>query len=236
MKDLSILNSKVFAHRGLHNDVVMENTMEAFKQAISKKIPIELDVHILKDKTIVVFHDRNLKRLYKKNISIKDLDYKNLSKLTDNKVPKLEEVLKQINGKVPVIVEIKKDSKKYTLEKELVKQLDNYNGLFAVKSFNRRSMYWFKRHRNDYVRGLLVHNRYYSIPDKIKLKYNILRIKPDFLSVNYNLLGKRFIKKYNKKMKILAWTIKSEETFVDYKFLCDGLICENINHLERKLK
>ena len=236
MKDLSILNSKVFAHRGLHNDEIVENTMEAFKEAINKKIPIELDVHLLKDKTIVVFHDKDLKRLYKKNIAIKDLDYKKLSKLTDNKVPKLEAVLKQIDGKVPVIVEIKKDSKKFTLEKELVKQLDNYKGLFAVKSFNRRSMYWFKKHRSDYVRGLLIHNRYYSLPDKMKLKYNILRIKPDFLSVNYNLLDKKFIRRYNKKMKILAWTIKSEETFVDYKFLCDGLICENINNLERKLK
>lgn len=236
MKDLAILNSKVFAHRGLHDDVIQENTMEAFKEAVNKKIPIELDIHILKDKTLVVFHDKNLKRLYKKDIAIKSLDYKKLSKLTDMKVPKLEDVLKQINGKVPVIVEIKKDSKKYTLEKELVKLLDNYKGSFAVKSFNRRSMYWFKKHRNDYVRGLLIHNRYYSIPDKMKLKMSILRIKPDFLSVNYSMLDKGFIKRYNKKMKILAWTIKSEEAFVDYKFLCDGLICENINHLERKLK
>jgi glycerophosphoryl diester phosphodiesterase len=236
MKDLSVLDLKVVAHRGFHNDEVKENTIEAFKLAIKKKLPIELDVHILKDKTIVVYHDRNLKRLYKKDVKVKDLDYKKLSKLTDNKVPKLEDVLNLIDGKVPVIIELKKDSKKFILETELVKLLDNYNGKFAVKSFNRKSINWFRKNRDNYVRGILIHNRPYKLFDKFKLIFNISVIKPDFLSVNYKLLDKKIMRNFRRRYHIMAWTIKSDDIYKEYRDKCDTLICENMPHLERKLK
>ena len=59
------MTSKInyIAHRGLHNEIVPENSMLAFKKAIEKNIAIELDLQITKDNKVIVFHDRNLKRM-----------------------------------------------------------------------------------------------------------------------------------------------------------------------------
>ena len=62
-KNIDFLFTHYIAHRGLHNNKLIENTIPAFKEAIKEKYPIELDIHLLKDKEIVVFHDDNLKRL-----------------------------------------------------------------------------------------------------------------------------------------------------------------------------
>jgi glycerophosphoryl diester phosphodiesterase len=44
------LKNITFAHRGIHNNsYIPENSLKAFKRAIDKNIPIEIDVHILKD-------------------------------------------------------------------------------------------------------------------------------------------------------------------------------------------
>ena len=51
-------------HRGLHDDKNPENTMAAFNAAIKKRLPIELDVTLTKDKQVIVFHDKKLKRLF----------------------------------------------------------------------------------------------------------------------------------------------------------------------------
>ena len=233
MKKMDILETKIIAHRGLHNDSIQENTIEAFKNAIKHNLPIELDIHILKDNTIVVYHDHNLKRLYKKDIPIKELDYKKLSKLTDNEVPTLEDVLNLVNGKVPILIEIKKNVKKYTLEKELVDLLDKYNGEYAIQSFNVKSIRWLKNNRPDIKRGLLLHKRLKFI-DLFTINLNIRKTKPDFISVNFKFLGKRIIKKYRGKIKVFSWTIKTDDNYNKYKDMCDTLICENISKLGRK--
>ena len=70
------LKNKVIAHRGIHNNkTVPENSIKAFEKAIKRKIPIELDVHILKDNTLVVFHDDNLKRMTHIDKKIRDYTY-----------------------------------------------------------------------------------------------------------------------------------------------------------------
>ena len=55
--------------------------MIAFKLAALNKIQIELDIHILKDDIVVVFHDDNLKCLTKDTSKIKDMfkDIKNIN-------------------------------------------------------------------------------------------------------------------------------------------------------------
>ena len=141
MKDLSFLQNRIIAHRGVNdNDKVVENTLESFSNAVKLGYAIEFDIHLLKDNEIVVYHDDNLKRLTGINKDLKDLTYDDIKDIkllnTNQTIPKLSEVLKLINGKVPIIIELKYDRKVGLLEKELVKYLDNYKGKFAVKSFN----------------------------------------------------------------------------------------------------
>mgnify|MGYP001409354040 CR=1 FL=1 len=54
---------KGVAHRGIHdNKTVTENGLKAFGQAIAAGVAFELDVHLSKDRAVIVSHDENLKR------------------------------------------------------------------------------------------------------------------------------------------------------------------------------
>lgn len=225
MKDLSFLKSNLIAHRGCFNNKdIPENTIPAFKSAIKGNHPIELDIHLLKDNTIVVYHDDNLKRLIGIDKKIIDYDYKELVKLkilnTKYTIPKLIDVLELIDSKVPIIIEIKGDRKAGELEPLLIKILDKYKGKYVVKSFDYKSVLWFKNNKPEYIRGLLIDS--YTI----KTKINIMKTKPDFLSLNYN-----YYKKANnlrKKYFLLGWTIRNKKTYNTVKKSFDNLIVEKI--------
>ena len=46
------------AHRGLHdNKLIIENSLEAFENAMKHNLAIECDIVLSKDKEIIVFHD-----------------------------------------------------------------------------------------------------------------------------------------------------------------------------------
>ncbi len=231
-RNVDFITNHYIAHRGLHNDKIPENTIPAFKEAIKKKYPIELDIHLLEDKEIVVFHDNNLKRLLGINKNIKDLTSDELSKLKINNkyhIPTLSEVLKLVKGKVPIIIELKYDQKNGLLEKEVVKILDNYKGKFTVQSFNPFIVRWFKKHRPDYIRGLLI-----SSKKKVKVKFarsklSILLTKPDYLACSKKI-NKKKLNKLNKKYPIIIWTIKTKDNYNEFKNKYN-LVIENIKEV-----
>ena len=69
----SWLVERCIAHRGLHTDKLPENSLGAFENAIKNSYPIELDVHLLKDGTLAVFHDEVLSRVTGKDGYIQGL-------------------------------------------------------------------------------------------------------------------------------------------------------------------
>ena len=119
------LKGLTIAHRGIFdNKEVAENSLTAFKRAKELNIPIELDVQLTKDQTLVVFHDINLKRMCGIDKYLEDTTYQELQTLTllttKEKIPTLNEVLNLIQGKVRLDIEIKKlDTEHSALEKEL---------------------------------------------------------------------------------------------------------------------
>lgn len=175
MKNLEFLKSNLIAHRGFHNKEIPENSIKAFKRAIKNNYTIEFDIHLLKDNEIIVFHDDNLKRMTKLDKEVKNVTLKEIKKLklleTKEKIPTLKEVLKLINGKVPIVIELKCDNKAGLLEKELVKLLDDYDGLFCVKSFNPLTVRWFKKNRPNYIRGLLLTSKKNKFIKKLMPKF-----------------------------------------------------------------
>ncbi|MDC3090712.1 glycerophosphodiester phosphodiesterase family protein, partial [Paracoccaceae bacterium] len=114
-KKYSFLTKRPFAHRGYHSrllnyQTVPENSLDAFKQAIEKNYSIETDIHFTKDYKIIVFHDFYLGRLTTKTgfVFNKSLDYIREAKLSNNQtIPTIEEALNLIDGRVPVLLEIK---------------------------------------------------------------------------------------------------------------------------------
>ena len=206
------------AHRGLHNKSYPENSLGAFQNAVDNGFAIELDVRLTKDNKVVVFHDFSLLRMCGLDQKLSETHFDELSQLklgkSKYKIPTLEEVLTLINGKVPVMIELKPEKKRKTLDIETYKIIKDYSGDLAVKSFNPLSMLWYKKHAPNMIRGMLS-----SFFDENKLpfiyKIAIKRlwfyrlVKPNFISYDYTDIPNKFLK--NKKVPILAWTITSKE-------------------------
>ena len=70
----------IIGHRGVMN-IAPENSLSGFIKAIELGIDgVELDVHMTKDKKLVVVHDENLKRISGTDGNIRDFTYKELIK------------------------------------------------------------------------------------------------------------------------------------------------------------
>ena len=236
-RNIDFLKQNIIAHRGYHNieKGIPENSLKAFEEAIKKNYIIELDVHILKDGEIIVFHDDNLKRMTGTDRKIKDLCYNEIKKSTllntNQKIPLLKEVLELVNGKVPIIIEIKNEAKVGKLEKSVINILKNYNGKYAIKSFNPLTVNYFRKNSPETIRGqLATYFRNGNMPKikKLFLSYMLLNFitKPDFISYDIRELPRKRITNLRKKKLILGWTIKNEEDLKKAKKYCDNYICE----------
>ncbi|MBQ9318361.1 MAG: hypothetical protein IJR82_01880 [Bacilli bacterium] len=219
MKNINFLKENLIAHRGLHSSNAVENTLKAFIRAIEKKYIIELDIHILKDDVIVVYHDFDLKRLTGVNKVIENFSYPQLLKIkVKNKyqIPTLEQVMNIVNNQVPLLIEVKTMFNNIHFFAELSKLLDSYKGRVAIQSINPYVIDWFYENKKKYPIGLIIFN---DINYKMFKKY-VKKI--DFISVY-----KRSLPFKSNKM-IIGWTIKNMSELKKYKNISDNLIVENI--------
>ena len=123
---------KYIAHRGLYGKDVPENSLRAFENAVRSGVPAELDVRLTKDGRIVVFHDSSLLRMCSVDAEISDFTYDQLSSFkldgSNEKIPLLSEVLSLVQGRIPLLIEVKDGAPFWTLEKRLYHLLKGYKG------------------------------------------------------------------------------------------------------------
>ena len=164
MKNLQFLRKNPIAHRGLWDmdKGIPENSIPSFEKAIEKKYPIELDVHLLEDGKVVVFHDDDLSRMTGVKKKIKDCTYEEIEKLrlkgTQYKIPLLSDVLDLVDGRVALLIELKYDRKVGETEAALMQVLRGYRGMYAIQNFSPRSLIWFKKNYPEVPRGQLASN------------------------------------------------------------------------------
>ena len=215
---------KYVYHRGFYdNKSIPENSSLAIKKAIEYKRAVEIDLRVLKDNTVVVYHDKNLFRLTGIDKNIKDCTYDEIKDLkllnTNEKILTLNEVLKLVDNKTPLIIELKITDLSYRLEKETLKILNNYKGDFIIESFSFATVLYFRIFKNSFIRGILFSNDHYILQ-----KIASFISKPDFIA--YNKKSKNI--KRNKSIPTFIYTIKNLNDFNKYKDLYDGFIIENI--------
>ena len=231
----SWLVTDYIAHRGLHTLQLPENSLGAFKNAVNCGYPIELDVQLISDGNVIVFHDYSLARMtgrdgYTKNLKTEELNKYFLDK-TEYTIPTLEEVLSIVDGQVPILIEIKNEGKVGELEKNTYEILKNYHGEYAIQSFNPYSLEWFKINAPKVLRGQLssfFKGTNLSFFKKFALKRMMLNKKvscPDFISYDAKCLPNRFVKKY-KHLPLLAWCIRSQSDYMKVVKYCDNIIFE----------
>ena len=84
-----LLKKYRYAHRGFHDKpVIPENSLPAFRRAIEHGFGAELDVHLLKDGTLAVFHDSDLRRCANVDGQIEDLTLEEPRAATIRRWPK----------------------------------------------------------------------------------------------------------------------------------------------------
>ncbi len=216
------LLDRPIAHRGLHNETATENSMAAFRNAIEKNYYIEIDVRLLADGEIVVFHDSTLRRVCGINAKIKDLT---VADLKDNKyrlpngesIPLLSELLELIDGKTKLLIEIKTVSMfKHELEEKVYALIKGKEDSVAVQSFSPLIIGWFRKNAPEFTRGYLATYIGNSICDffiDMTSKKVLRKNQPDFLAYNIKELPRKKISslRQEKEIKLLSWTVKSEE-------------------------
>ena len=156
-----LTHATYFAHRGLHDENDPENSLPAFALAVEKGYGIELDVQISKDGIPVVFHDDLLKRGtgaegYVYDYTLEELQAMPLFGRDDLSIPTLASVLELVDGKSPLIVEIKASRPEWreTL-REAMKLLEAYEGPYCVESFNPMVLRELRRGCPGVLRGQL---------------------------------------------------------------------------------
>ncbi len=153
---------RTFAHRGLYSEDqrVPENSLPAFRAAVEAGYGVELDVQLTRDKQVVVFHDDTLKRACGTDARIDAFSYAELTQRmrlfgTEQTIPLFSEVLAVLDGRVPVIVELKSGGDRFGLCKRTLALLRLYAGPFCIESFDPYIVRWFYQNAPDILRGQL---------------------------------------------------------------------------------
>lgn len=230
-----------YAHRGLHNNETQapENSMAAFEKAVQAGYGIELDVQLSKDRVPVVFHDFTLQRICGQEGKVCDYTYEELHEFklcnSDERIPRFEEVLKLVDGKSPLIVELKVEWTDVSVCPLADALLREYQGLYCIESFNPLALLWYRKHHNDVIRGQLsdgftktgeFHGVLYLFLQNLLLNGIT---KPDFIAYNHKYASswsRRLCRSLYKNMAA-AWTIKSQEDLENARTKFDVFIFDS---------
>lgn len=222
---LGALRGRVYAHRGLHGDGTPENSLEAFRRAKDAGYGVELDVQLLKDGSLAVFHDADLQRMTGKCGKITDLTLETLNDYrldnTDCTIPTFRQVLDLFDGKVPMIVEIKSCGDYPQLCEKTCRMLEGYKGPYCLESFDPRCVRWLRKYRPDLIRGQLTENYLINPRSKLPwilkfvLKHQLLNFLtlPDFVAYRYTdrKTVSNFICRKIWGVQGVTWTVQSKE-------------------------
>ena len=239
--NLDFILKKPIAHRGLHDETNPENSMGAFRAAVAFGFPIEMDVRLTKDGKVVVFHDDSLHRMTGANLLVQDCSLEDLSVLhlagSQERIPLFSDFLKEIDGKVPLLIEFKNMPSVNTKDYIglIADELKDYKGEYAVQSFQPFYVKAFKKMRPDIPAGVLASASATRADFKSafmwRFKVRALKnmsfnksVKPDFISY----LFKDYPTKGTEKFKgaKLAWTVRSPEDEEYARKYADNIIFE----------
>ena len=234
------LVDKPIAHRGLHShdkskEIIPENSLAACQAAIDAGMPIEIDIHLTKYGEILVFHDYYLRRMTGRGGNIKRVRSNDLSRYqllgTAETIPTLQDVLKLVDGQVPLLIELKTRKRDGVFEEYFVDEISAYKGVFAVQSFNPFVVNWFHQNRPDMNVGQLIKGNK-VVRSLFKARYNVfdyvmeqLKCRPDFIVYdvdNLNPLTAFFWRQ--KKLPLLTWTIRSKRQEATARKYADNYI------------
>ena len=188
------------AHRGLYDDNIKENTIEAFDNAFNNGYEgIEFDVRLTKDKIPVILHDSFLSRVFGVKGLLKNYTYQ---ELLDKKIaiPKFEDVISRYNNKV-MIIELKE-------KVDITKYIKDNRNKYYISSFNYDYISYLNKssyYKLGVINYILNSGIDYSKIDFIMVLDSIYNKKlfklKDIEIIIYGVIGN--INSYNKELKYI---------------------------------
>lgn len=223
------------AHRALHDRSAgrPENTMPAIRAAIAAGYAIEIDLQPSADGEAMVFHDDNLDRLTHETgpIAARTRDELQRIRVRDcaEPIPTFKQVLDEVAGRVPLLVEIKDQSGNFgptngVLEAATAAALQGYEGPVAVMSFNPSAVAHLQRLAPQVARGLTTYpfprdDFPAEIGPELEAHRQSLAAIADYDAVEASFLSHLWRDLDNPRVaelkaqgaEILCWTIRSPE-------------------------
>lgn len=215
----------MFAHRGYHNAdrLIPENSMASFRAAVANGYGIELDVHITIDGKVAVFHDDTLERMCGVKKRVEDCTWEELQRLhllnTTEKIPELTQVLKYVDGQVPLLVELKIPGKDLRVCEATYEILKSYKGDVLIQSFHTLGLRWYRCNAPEVLRGQLSSNLTEETLTnpyvfRFLVKHLLLNAfgRPDFISYKLKDLPSFsvFLCRWLWKAPVAVWTLRTE--------------------------
>ena len=222
--DTSKLRGCYYAHRGLHDNKsdAPENSMAAFRKAIEAGYGMEMDVQLTRDRIPVVFHDETLERVCGIKKKVRDCTYEELRQYTicrsSERIPLFQDFLKLVDGRVPLIIEIKIYESAEVVCPIVDALLREYQGAYCIESFHPYAVKWYRKHRPEVIRGQLSSD--FNKPDRkaalaekmVQYLLTNFLTKPDFIAYDHrfkNNISRVLCKTLYDSLNV-AWTVKSQ--------------------------
>lgn len=226
MAGLDWLTEHPVAHRGLHGNGLIENTLGAARAAVEANYANEVDLQLTADNEVVVFHDDTLDRL---TDATGPLTARTLTELkqvalrgSGELIPTLQELLDTVSGRTPLVLELKSnwdgDDRLTARTAEILK---GYEGPVVCMSFDPQVLIDLQKYAPGLPRGIVA-ERYYDHADwallgasrKFRLG-NLLhfnRTRPHFVAYYVRDLPALapLVARYLLGMKLLTWTVRTD--------------------------
>lgn len=218
MGKCDFLKNSIIAYRGIYNNItIYENSLESIMYAVKNNLSVSIDVRYTNDE-IIVFSDKDGTRLLKLKDNINTLSKEELDYISGYNIPNLIDVLNNIDGRVPVVINIYDNDKVF--RNKLIKLLDNYKGKFLILSDDIDVI---KHYKKKYVVGL-------NIEDK-NIKYLDRNYDVDVINVKYNMLEKREINILKDDYYVIGSVINNRKDAEYYIKIFNNLIIDNVEEV-----
>lgn len=226
MPGLDWLIERPIAHRGLHGNGIVENTLGAAIAAVEGNYGIEVDLQLSADGEVMVFHDATLDRLTDATGPFAARSTAELKRValrsSTERIPTLQELLAAVAGRTPLILELKSEWKgDERLAAQVARVLAGYAGPVAAMSFDPQLLLALQKYAPGLPRGIVA-ERYYDDPGWNPLPprrrfvlgnlLHIPRTKPHFVAYDVHDLPAvaPVFARHLLGMKLLAWTVRTD--------------------------
>jgi glycerophosphoryl diester phosphodiesterase len=238
------LTERPIAHRGLHGNGLVENSLAAVEAAAAAGYGIEVDLQLTRDGEVVVFHDSELDRLTGETGKLAEKTAAELSAIRLNgsgeTIPSLAALLTLVRGRTPLVLELKSRwDGDIRLVERVTEQLRDYAGPVVAMSFDPDMVLALRKIAPGLPRGIVA-ERWYRHPSWNFLSFgrkqslgwllHFLRTKPHFVAyAQFDLpAAAPLIARFLFGMKLLTWTVRTEKERIKARRWAQQIIFEFI--------